>query len=460
MKKFFQHKVTLLFALLLLPVILFGLVFAADYKNVSAVPGNPGNPEAPTVIFNEDFENNSSSSPIGLSSYTGSTGMTYTANPAWRTNCNGEVLYFNMLDNQFANSNCSVGNGGPNSGTNLTTAYDAVRRLAYALGQLNNTSSPGANRALTAYTDAGNVYIDPGANLVQFETANPINLPSGSRRFVISNLDNAAINCTNPGTVTSKLAFYLVDGSNVRRINQTAIDVCNDAGYSTFTPPPKDSNGALGPSTGSIRAKKIITDRALLSDTSSIRLRMINEEGGGQGNDNAIDNIQISDASPKLDKSFSPDSVMVNEISRMTFTVTNTTDLLAKEGWSFTDNLPENLVVAENPNIETDCPSGAVVAQPGDSSVEYSGNLSQGMTSCTLHIDVTSSEAGTYVNGPANLVDVVGLHLPADAEVTFAPLAPDTGDKNAHLPLMYAGAGIAVIGFGTVLRRKFQTKKR
>lgn len=448
-----------LFALLAVPLLLVATVVRFDSRVAQAAPGSPGVPDAPELIFNENFENSPSTSPVGLTSYTGSTGMTYTANAAWRTNCNGEVLYFNMLDTEFANSNCSVGDGGPNSGTNLTTAYDAVRRLAYALGQLNNASSPGTNRALTAYTDAGNVYIDPGANLVQFETVNPINLASGSRRFVISNLDSAAINCTNPGTVTSKLTFYLIDGSNVRKINQNVIDVCNDSGYTTFTPPALDSNGALGPNTGSIRAKKVITDRALLSDTSSIRLRMINEEGGGQGNDNAIDNIQISDASPKLDKSFSPDSVMVNETSTMTFTVTNTTDLLAKEGWSFTDNLPENLKIAQDPAIETDCPNGAIVAQPGGASVQYSGNLSQGMTSCKLSINVTSSEAGSYVNGPANLVDVVGLHMPADATVTFVPLAPDTGSVKSHHVILYSLVGIIVVGTSFLVRRKIQNTK-
>ncbi len=445
-----------IFAVLSIPFMLIGVVAALGKNNtVQAAPGNPGVPEAPSVIYNEDFENSPSLSPIPLLSYTGDSTMTYTANSAWRSNCNGEVLFFNMADDQFANTNCDDGNG-----TNLTGAYDAVRRLAYALGTLHSGSSPSTNRALTAYTDNGALYVDPGDNLVQFETVDRVNLGSGNRRFVISNIDIAAINCTNQGTAQGKLRFYLLDNTTPRQINQTLINICTDSAATSVTPPTLDSNGALGPNTGSIRVGSVFTDRALLSDTNLVGIRMINEEESGQGNDNAIDNIQLADASPKLDKAFSPESVLVNETSTMTFTVTNTTDLLAKEGWSFTDNLPENLVIAQAPNFATTCPNGAAVAQPGAISVDYNGDLTAGMTSCTISIDVTSSEAGTYTNGPANLVNVVGLQLPADAQVIFAPLAPDTGDKNSGSMAIYTAVGLSALGIGSIVRRKLQIKKR
>lgn len=422
-----------------------GMVFllsAVTAKVAIAAPGSPGVPEAPTVIFSEDFENNPSTGPVDLTNYTGASSMTYSASAPWLTNCNGEVLFFAMDDSEFANSNCSVGDG-----TNITMAFDAVRRLAYALGTVSG-SSPSTNRALTAYTDAGNVYVDPGANLTQLETATTINLPSGTRRFVISRVDAAAINCTWSGTVQHKLIFFLIDGSNVRQINQQPVNACTDPAATTVTPPSLQSNGAIAANTGDIRVGSFITDRALLSDTSSLRLRVRNQEGSGQGNDNAIDNIRLVDASPKLDKSFSPTKLSVNQTSRMTFTVTNTTDLLAKQGWSFTDMLPDNLLIAENPNAESDCPNYTIGHSSDRKSVNYSGDLSAGQTSCTLSIDVTSTVAGTYINGPDNLQNVVGLHLPANADVTFVAGAPNTGAGQIiqSRPLIVAGATLAATG--------------
>lgn len=446
-----QYKRFSLGVLLVVPLVLFGLVLSVHSPQVQAAPGSPGQPEAPVLIYDEDFENDHSTGPVALDDYEGSEDMTYTAASAWLNNCNGELLFFSMDDDEFDNSNCSVGDG-----TNTTTAFDAVRRLAHALGTHGGTTAT-TNRALTAYTDNGASFVNPGADLVQFETEDRVSI--SSRRFVISGVDVAAINCSNPGTVQGKLAFYLLDGSDTRKINQTAINICTNSGASTLTPPSLQSNGALAANSGSIKVGTVLSDRALLSNSSSVGLRMVNEEGGGQGNDNAIDNIQMVDASPKLDKSFDPTTVEVGGLSRMTFTVTNTTDLLAKNGWSFTDTLPTDLMVADDPNVETDCPSGSVMGQPGSSTVSYAGNLSADMVSCTLSIDVTSDVAGTYSNGPGNLSEVVGLHLPADAEVTFVPKAPDAGKNNTPLKTaLYAST--AATGAGLLIRRKFMGARR
>lgn len=429
---------------------LVGSLFAVSLRTAaSAAPGSPGVPEAPTVIFHEDFEHNPSAGPVALTSYTGSSGMGYTASAPWLTNCNGEVLFFAMNDSEFANSNCSVGDG-----TNVTMAFDAVRRLAYALGTLSS-STPGNNRALTAYTDAGNVYVSPGANLTQLETANPITLPTGVHRFVISRVDAAAINCTWSGTVQHKMVFFLLDGSDVRQINQQPINACTDSSATTVTPPTLQSNGAIAANNGPIKVGSFSSDRALLSDTGSLRLRVVNQEGSGQGNDNAVDNLQLVDASPKLDKSFSPAKVSVGKTSRMTFTVTNTTDLLAKQGWSFSDALPAGLLVAEDPHSESDCPNYTIGSPSSRTRVDYSGDLSAGQVSCTLSLDVTSADAATYTNGPDNLSNVVGVHLPANANVTFVAAAPNTGfHRVAAHPISATLAALAATAGIYALRRR------
>src|SRR5256885_12109421 len=95
------------------------------------------------------------------------------------------------------------------------------------------------------------------------------------------------------------------------------------------------------------------------------------------GNDSAIDSAQIIDVTPQLDKAFSPASIQLGQVSRLTMTITNTTDLLRKRGWSFTDNLPAGLVVEGN--ASTTCPGATVQAAAGGSTVTVSnGDLAQG----------------------------------------------------------------------------------
>jgi uncharacterized repeat protein (TIGR01451 family) len=221
------------------------------------------------------------------------------------------------------------------------------------------------------------------------------------------------------------MVFFLLDDGTPEQINQTPFNPCDDANF--IVPPTLNSNGALGPSNDTVRARSFTSDQAILTNSDNLGLRVVNHEACGQGNDSALDNIQLLDATPKLDKSFSPAKVSINQTSRMTFTVTNTTDLLAKRGWSFTDTLPDGLLLAEEPNAESNCPDFAIGYPPTRKIITYAGDLDAGQTSCTLSVDVTSSVAGTYTNGPDNLQSVAGLQLPADADVTFVAGAPNTG---------------------------------
>src|SRR5256885_4769009 len=112
------------------------------------------------------------------------------------------------------------------------------------------------------------------------------------------------------------------------------------------------------------------------------------------GNDSAIDSAQIIDVTPQLDKAFSPASIQLGQVSRLTMTITNTTDLLRKRGWSFTDNLPAGLVVEGN--ASTTCPGATVQAAAGGSTVTVSnGDLAQGAAFCEVSLDVRPTATGS-----------------------------------------------------------------
>src|SRR5690606_20717949 len=105
----------------------------------------------------------------------------------------------------------------------------------------------------------------------------------------------------------------------------------------------------------------------------------------------------------------------------LTFTITNTTDLAAKEGWSFSDTLPAGMTVAAA--ATTDCPEGIVGAVIGAGEITVSGDLDTGMASCTVSVPVTAATAGSYVNGPDN-VTTTGLDAPAESTIVFEDPAP------------------------------------
>jgi uncharacterized repeat protein (TIGR01451 family) len=347
----------------------------------------PGVPAAPRVVYTEDFENNVSTTPVLLTGYTGASGQRYTADAPWLTGCNGVVLPFSSPDSDQAAAGCAILN-----------SFDRVRQIAYALG--NNAS----NHAVSAYTEG-----NPGADAIQFETATPIPLAT-SNRFITFSVDAAETNCFANHAL---FKFYLVNGTTEIPTFNTPIDPCVDPGTRTVTAPAVGNSPATD-----FQAGTFAGNRAALFTGSQLGIRMRNGQGSGVGNDAGFDNIRVLDATPALDKAFSVTDLGVGGVSRLTFTITNTSELGAKAGWSFTDNLSNGLKVANPSSATTTCTNGAVTAPAGGGSIAVTGDLDQGQVSCTVSVDVTSTVAGTYTNGPDN-VPTTGLTPPPPTQITF-----------------------------------------
>jgi CshA-type fibril repeat protein len=182
-------------------------------------------------------------------------------------------------------------------------------------------------------------------------------------------------------------------------------------------------------------------------------------DGSGNGNDGAIDNIRVLDVSPYLTKSFNPTTVKVGDTSTLTLTVNNRTDNGTKNGWAFTDALPDGLVVANTPNVKADGNNGSckadVTAGAGDSSIDIkNGDLPGGSsaadpTTCTITVDVTPTKAGDLTNGSSNIESTVGMDGPQTPATLTAIEGPTAQDSSATTQ-----PGVAVdlkptTGFGT-----------
>ncbi|MGC4902043.1 DUF11 domain-containing protein [Micromonospora echinospora] len=155
------------------------------------------------------------------------------------------------------------------------------------------------------------------------------------------------------------------------------------------------------------------------------------------------------DVTPQLDKAFSPATIAQGQTSTLTFTITNTHDLRAKNGMSFTDDLPAG-VTATGVNSTT-CSDATVTAAAGATSVVFDGDIGLGAASCTVSVEVTADVVGSYTNtgcaGPdgtpipgcaSNFPSIVGINPPGSATLQVIPLVDlavtKTATPNPYVP--------------------------
>ncbi|MGF0118622.1 DUF7507 domain-containing protein [Promicromonospora sp. Marseille-Q5078] len=385
---------------------------------LAAAPGNPGTPSEPEVLYTEDFENTPDGSNTLLSDYTGATGVTYTGDPVWvsRPGCNGFVVDWTSTRNA---QDCTAV-------ANAPRWFGSMAAIAHALGE-HAGNDPETNGVAASYTTSG------GANdLVQFETVDPVTLPAADGRFVTFAVDAGAQNCNVSAPL---LRFYLVDSTGAEvPVSSSAINVCTDPRGETISDAPLPQGGTVATRVGSF-----VANGSTLVDGPSLGIRMRNENGSPNGNDGAYDVVGVLDVTPQLDKSFSPAVALVGTTSTLTLTVTNTSELASKDGWAFTDTLPDGLVVADTPDLDNQCTAQVDASAGGSTIAVTGGSLAEEEVSCTISVDVTSDAAGSYTNGPDEIGDVIGMNPPADATVEFVPL--DLGDAPASYGTTLADDG-------------------
>ncbi|WP_320668672.1 DUF7507 domain-containing protein [Patulibacter defluvii] len=379
------------------------------------------------MIFDEQFENGLGATATSLANYQGEGGVRYSSNAYWvRTDqCNGALLQYQGT--VFPSGYCTTGN----------SAQPNVRRLADVLGQVNagvqgsastatpvngSTAATRTNHAVTAWTGA----VDGPDDAIVFESS-PLNLTVDGSRFFAASIDVAEVSCAyRGGENNSRLNFYLVSQGQQLPLNATPIRACTDPGVAYYTSP---DLGGWGNGGGYVAAGHYFSNGSYLVSpeaASTLGFRMRNLIGSSQGNDFAYDNPRLVDATPQLDKSFAPTSVPTGGTSTLTFTVTNTSELAAKNGWSFTDTLPDGLVIADPANVGGSCQAD-VTATAGGGAVEIAdGRLAAGETSCTITVDVTSDtprgadpSPKTYENCADNITAHAGLDLPGCSTVAF-----------------------------------------
>lgn len=416
----------------------------------AAVPGVPG---PVSLLYDEGFDNGMGA-PVGeLGSYVGSSGTTYTADPIWLRydNCNGVIVRYDsatFVPGTPPAGQCTQGNAAQSQAN--------VRRFADVLGQVDagvvggtsdaspvngSTAATRTNHAVGEWTSA----ISGAANQIVMQTST-LNLNVPNTRFLNVSMDIAEASCTYLGGAnTSRLDFFLNIAGTETKLNADPVRACVDAGVGTYT---SNCLAAGTPATcwgtggASVRAGRFFLDQGRLitpAEADALQVIVRNQVGTSDGNDHALDNLRIYDASPTLDKEFSPASIPQGETSLLTFTVTNTEEGGAKNGWQFVDNLAAGLTASGPLGGTCDVTASTISAQ----TIDVTGNLASGQISCTITIPVTSDLPGDYTNSGSNLPTLVGLNPPGTAPLTVLPVTSLSITKSANVESHTPGLGIS-----------------
>jgi len=403
-----------------------------------------GVPQPGTVEWIDDFSSGSPvpGSAVPIENYHDPNGVSYTADAGWRSTanqCNGWILNSGTaIPGTDTGCNTNAGRtGGSGTPAPTDTAWNFLKAMATVLGLYQGmpTGDASNNNVLASMTN-------PGAGATNITTTLQIQANSvfavTTGRYYIATADFAEIHCSADTYRPSGTTWYeaaetisLLDDSTppVPLVQSPTIKPCDDAPNSFYM---KTSAGTpVYATTGSTSA--------WLADGSAslVGIRITNATTQTPGNDVTLDNLQIIDVTPQLDEEFSSGSALVGDTVTLTFTITNTDDLLAKDGWSFDEELPTGLNFATSLNFTTDCPSGSYSLS--GSILTISGNLGNNMASCTVSVDVTSSTPATYINDDAsNVTSLSGLLSPNSTSVIFmGPLkgpAPDPVPTGKALP--------------------------
>lgn len=132
-----------------------------------------------------------------------------------------------------------------------------------------------------------------------------------------------------------------------------------------------------------------------------------------------------------LTKDFTPSSMLINQTSTMTLTISNTTEAPQHTGLAFTETLPAGLVLAAAP-AASQC-NGTVTGAAGGTTVTFSGGrLALGLEACTIRATVTSAVPGTYVNAAGNVTNLSAdlINAVNATLVVTAPLPTLTNTDN------------------------------
>ena len=231
----------------------------------------------------------------------------------------------------------------------------------------------------------------------------PATIGPGSHSILTFVIDN-----TNGGPV-SDMDFTDVLPAGV---TLAAVDLVSNSCFGTVTAVPGGNtitltDGLLG--AGQICEISVYVTADLEDNSLTTYMNVSGDLTSSAGNSGpASDDLMVDPALPGFSKTFSPNSISPGGTSTLTFTIDNFANASNVLNLDFTDMLPAGLVIANIPNISSDCGTPTlpptITAIPGSNTIILDANgtfafpaLGAGAT-CTVSVDVTAISQGTFIN--------------------------------------------------------------
>lgn len=307
----------------------------------------------------------------------------------------------------------------------ICTANGAIVGFAGTTGSisLSFTATPTVEATYDNPRSGGACSIDPSGNVAEDDTSN--NTCSDS--VIVS--PSVDLSITKDDGVTSVtqggLLIYTIVVSNAGPSDDPNVTVSDilpaslTATYTSVAAGGATGNTASGsgnisetlsmPSGSSVTYTVVATVDAAATGTISNTATVTSSITDSiPGNNSATDDDTLITLASGFSKAFSPDTMVLNGTSTLTFTIDNTANAIAVTNLDFTDNLPAGLVIATPSNAATTCTGGTVTAVVATGVVSYTGGTVPASSSCTITVDVTSVTAATYVNITGDLTSSAG----------------------------------------------------
>ena len=144
---------------------------------------------------------------------------------------------------------------------------------------------------------------------------------------------------------------------------------------------------------------------------------------------------------PRFTQSFAPPNPNAGQAATLTYTIDNSTSSLDALNVSFSNSLPDGLVLANPINYSSTCLNGSVSGGPGAPSFSFSGGTVPAGTVCTVRVNVVSLEGGTYQNTTGELTSSLGNSGAASDTLVVTPIVSVSLTQTASAQPVVAGSG-------------------
>jgi len=338
------------------------------------------------------------------------------ANPPSLTNtCGGSITSGNVQgDTLVVLSGGSLGGPGSSCQVQVRVTAPNVGSLVNTTGQVSSSNAGTGNTATATLT----VTAPNNPVLTKITSPNPVSVGASS---------TLTFTLTNDATAGNDLGFVdTLPAGVVVATGGTYGGTCAST-----------AGTALSRTTGTSGGRQTITVRGVdLAGSASctVTIPVTSNAAGSYANTSANisglvggvtatgvnDTLVVQQAT--LTKTFTPAAILVGQTSVMALELDNTPEAPQHTGLAFTETLPAGVVLAAAP-ASPQC-NGTVTGTAGGNTVTVTGaRLAQGLDACTINATVTSTAAGTYVNGASNVTGL-SANLANAVNATLAVTVP------------------------------------